>query len=599
MKFTFEADLARKGLIDYNTAIQRTYLTRTRFQLAKPYSVIVLGHEYGWYYGDDGLLVYPLGDLIRILDVYNAAVTEDVIDVRSLLSEEAERWHPHTQGIEELLSRDLDLDIVAEDYREGLLLLLIKSFDSSSRYLVVINIRKGVPLQERLLMIRWYSSDCAAKTDGRYIVVSKDFERFDNLDLYDLEDKQQCIQKLCLPGCTNLFMEDCQLYDGWFNLLSRDNENYHYYLSFPLKQSHPVTAHDAAGTELLPEQLQVVRVKRRQPRTLQNRGSEPNDCWPSLRLCRDEYSGQLSIVEAWVNGKKDHASKPPCTFQPLHIPEPNSAIGTATPDRDFNFNSGLQTLNPEDLPLGEKIWDCPTDPGNRLKARSYNPRASTFLDIYLGSDANLDSAKESEFHLAVGSCNRASPSESESGQLDKISSEKLGAVSPNDYNGRQCVRMRRFPPDGAPKALFDLLCPTGKMKRPTMSVDDPRSILCSTKRLHRRLNDKLEQLVLINFDPYIRFPGLDPMVLHPLSTQLTSKEYDKELARAKNDKPFLWEELSDEEYEAKANKIAAKQSKIDEMNRAERAGKVWEPRSEWFWTERAMYLDIGQGFQFS
>ena len=594
MNFTFEADLARKLTIDYNTAIQRTYLTRTRLQLAKPYSVIVLGHHYAWFYGE-GLLLYHLGDLIRILDVYNAAVTEDVIDVRSLLSEQAERWHPYTQGIEELISRDLDLDISWSDYKEGLLLILIKSFDSSSRYLVVINIRKGVPLQERLLMIRWYPGDCVAKTDGRYIVVSKDFESFGNLDLYDLEDKQQCITKLYLPGCTNLSMEEYQLYDGWFHLLSRDNENYHYCFSFPLKQSHPVPASDAIGTEPLPEQLQVIRVKRRQPRTLQNCDYEPNDCWPSLIFCRDEYSGQLSVVEAWVNGKKGHALNTPCTFQPLQIPEPNSAIGTATPDREFYFNCGLQTLNPADLPLGEKDWDCPTDPGYRLKARSYNPRASTFFDIYLGSDANPDTAKGTEFHLAVGSRNHASPSESESGQLDKISSEKLGAVSPNDSNEQKCVTMRRFPPDGAPKALFDLLCPTGKMKRSTMSVDDPRSILYSTKRLHRKWNDTLEQFVLINFDPYIRFPGLEPMILHPLSTQLTSKEYDEELARAKSDVPFCeWED-----YDAYLNKKAAKQSKIDEMNRAERAGKVWESRSEWFWTERAMYLDIGQGFQFS
>ena len=594
MNFTFEADLARKSSIDYNTAIQRTYLTRRRIQLAKPYSVIVLGHHNGWFYGE-GLLVYPLGDLIRILDVYNAAVTEDVIDVRSLLSEEAERWHPHTQGIEELLSRELDLEFSWMDYKEGLLLIVVKSFDSISRYLVVIDIRKGLPLQERLVMIRWYSGDCVAKTDGRYIVVSQDSERFGNLHLYDLDDKQQCIQTLYLPGCTDLFMEDHQLYDGWFHLLSRDNENYHYCFSFPLKQSHPVTAYDAVGTESLPEQLQVLRVKRRQPQTLQNCGVEPNCCWPSLIFYRDEYSGQLGIVEAWVKGKKDHAYVPPCTFQPLQIPEPKSAIGTATPDREFYFNSGLQTLDPTDLPLGEKDWDCPTDPGNRLKARSYNPRASTFFDVFLGSDASPDTAKESEVHLAVGLRNRPSPSESELGQLDKISSEKLGAVSPNDANERQCVTMRRFPPDGAPKALFDLLCPTGKMKWVTMSVDDPRSILYSTKRLHRKWNDTLKQFVLINFDPYIRFPGLEPMVLHPLSTQLTLKEYDKELARAKNNEPFMeWED-----YDAYVDKRAAKQSKIDEMNRAERAGKVWEPRSEWFWTERAMYLDIGQGFQFS
>ena len=540
--------------------------------------------------------MYPLGDLIRILDVYNAAVTEDIIDLRSLLSEEAERWHPHTQDIRELVSRDLDLDMVWMDYKEGLLLISIKHFDSDSRYLIAINIRKGILLQERLIMTRWCSGKFVAKTNGRYIIMFEGSERFGELDLYDLEDKQQRIQKLFLPRCTNFFMEDCQIYDGWFYLLSRDYEDYHYCCYFPLKQSRLVTTHDAAGTEPLPEQLHVVTIKRRQPQTRQNSDSEPHNSWPSLTLSRDEYSGQTVIVEGWVYGKNDSASDPPSTFQPLHIPEPISAIGTATPDPESYFNSVLQNLNPADLPLGGKDCVCPRDPGNRLKARSYITRASTYFDMYLGSDANRDSAKEFGFHLAVDSRNRgSSPSESESGQLDKVSSKKLGGASLDDYNERKFVRMRRFPPDGAPKALFDLLCPTGKMKYPTMSVDDPRSILYSTKRLHRKLNDTAEQLVLINFDPWIRFPKLKPMVLHPLSTQLTSEEYDNELARAKKDPLYL----SDEEYTVRATKRAVKLAKIDEMNEAEKAGKVWEPRSEWFWTERAMYRNIKQGFQFS
>ena len=84
------------------------------------------------------------------------------------------------------------------------------------------------------------------------------------------------------------------------------------------------------------------------------------------------------------------------------------------------------------------------------------------------------------------------------------------------------------------------------------------------------------------------------MVLHPPTTDLTAKEYENELTRAKKDKNFI----SGEEYEAKAEKRAAKQAKIDEMNKAEKAGKIWKPKSEWFWNERGMYLDIGQGFQF-
>ena len=595
MNFTFEANLARKGSIDYNTAIQRTYLTRTRFQLAKPYSVIVLGHDHGWVYRK-GLLVYLLGDLIRILDVYKAAVTEDVIDVRSLLSEEAERWHQHTQGIRELLSHDLDLEFVWMDYDDGILLIYIKDFDPISRYLVVIHIRKGIPLQKRLLMIRRYSSACEAITDGRYIVVFVDPKHNSNLELYDLEDKRQGIQKRYLPSYINHATADRRIYDGWFYLLTNHRGDHNYCYFFSLNQSFAVTSYREAGTETLPEQLQVVKIKIQQHRTRQDNGPKPRIPWSTLKLCRDEYSGKLVIVEGWHHhGEEDDAANTQYTFQPLQFPEPNSAIDIATPDHEYFTGGAIQALNPAVLPRAGKDCECPSDSGARLIVRSYVPRVSTFFDVYLGSDANPDSRKEFEFHLAVGSSHCPSPSESDSGQLEKVSSKRLGGFSVDDDNARQFVGMRRFPPNGAPNALFDLLCPTGKLKGPKISPQDPRSILYSTKRLHRKLNDTADQLVLINFDPWIRFPGLEPMVLHPPSTQLTSEEYENELAQAKKDKSRLFEE----DYDAWAEKRAAKWAKIDEMNRAERAGKVWEPRSEWFWTERAMYLDIGQGFQFS
>ena len=265
MNFTYEADRARKGLIDYNTAIKRTYVTRTRFQLAKPYSVIVLGHCHGWSY-NEGLLAYPLGNLIRILDVYNAAVTEDVIDLKSLLGEEAKRWPPYTQHIEKLLSDELDIRVFG--HAGGILLIGIDDSDSPPGYLIVLNIRKEVLLQERLLMIRRCSCDCVATTDGRYIVVFEDPERNGNLDLYDLEDKQQRVQNLHLPKCIDYHDVDRQIYDGWFYLLtnahsSRDGitakrPGFTYCYSFPLNQLGQITSYCAAGTEPLPRQLQVV-----------------------------------------------------------------------------------------------------------------------------------------------------------------------------------------------------------------------------------------------------------------------------------------------------------------------------------------------------
>ena len=605
MKFTFEANLARKGLIDYHTAIQRAYLTKTRFELAKPYSVIVLAHSHGWFYGE-GILAYPLGDVIRILDVYNAAVEEDVVDVRSLFGEEARCWPQHIHGIKELLSDDLYIRMM--DYREGILLFAIENPFSSSGYLVAINIRKKVPMQERLLTLRTCSCECEARTDGRYVIVFEDPKRSGKLKLYDLEDEQQGIQERHLPDFMIYSKAVRQIYDGWFYLLTNDHfypgdditvdragiSGYYYCYRFPLEQSRPVTSYCAGGTEPLPEQLQVVRIKRQQPRTREDFGPDTPRPWSSLNLWRDEYSGQLVIVEGWHHsGMEDVGESAQYSYQPLQFPEPISAIDTAMSEKDlFFFGCAVQNLDPADLPRAEKDCECPRDPGDRLKARAYVPRVSTFFDVYYGSTENPDSGKGFEFRLAVASCNHASPSESESDQLDKKFSGQTDGLSPDDNNRKQFVGVRRFPPNGAPKTLLDLLWPTtGKMYMNICSTTDPRSILYQTKRLHREWTDTARQTVLINFDPYIRFPGLETMVLRPPSTMLTPQEYALELARAN---PCVWRRPTPEPEE----KIKAREAKWERLMEMHKDEEVREPKSPWFQTERAMYLDIRQGFQF-
>lgn len=598
MNFTYEADLARKLSIDYNTAIQRNYLTRTRFQLAKPYSVIVLGHDRGWFYGE-GLLVYRLGNFIRILNVYNTAVTEDIIDLKSLLVKEVKPWNDHYARIQILLSDDLDIRIF--DHGGGILLIGIDDISSQPGYLVVVDIRKGVLLPERLRMVRRCSCDCVAKTDGRYIVVFEDPKHNGFLDLYDLEDKQQRIQQLHLPRFINYHTTDRQIDDGWFYVLTNvyadegyitaKRLRYTYCYSFPLNQLHKFTSYCAADSKPLPEQLQVVRLKGQQPRAREDIGFEERMPWTSLKLWRDEHSGQLVIVEGWLHdGAEDDAANAQYSFQPLQFPESSSTIDAATPDDGFLLGGYIQTLNPADLPPAEKDLECPIDPGDRLKGRVYVPRASTFFDVYLGSNENPDSTEEFEFRLAVGSCDPASPSETQLGQVNEMSSKKMGEFSPEDDDKRNFAGVRRFPPNGAPKALLDLLCPTGNQRNNKISTHDSRTILYSTKRLHPKRNGGMHQLVLINFDPWIRFPELEPVKLDPPSTQLTAREYENELARAKKDQRqfkriyFDLEEMLDD---------------ICERDGADKVDEIWEPRSEWFWNERAMYLDIGQGFQFS
>ncbi len=405
MNFSFEAYLAWSGLIDFNAAIQRFYLTRTRLELAKPYSVIVLGHLDGWMFRD-GHLVYPLGDLIRILDVYNAAVTEHVIDVRSVLSEAAKSWPEHHQRIQEFLSDKLDIRILG--FADGFLMFGIHDFKSLRRdppgYMVVINVREGVPLQERLLKIlECRVNDCEVLSDGRYMILFDYPIGNAKLELYDLEDKLQRMERRHLPRFTRRGRSDRTIYDGWYYLLTDYHPNedgdtfdypygeYYYCYRFPLNQFSPVTSYGAAGVDHLPEQLQVVRVKRQQLRYHSPYSDYIPTPWSSLELCRDEHSGQLVIVEGWHHGGgEDDAANAQYTFQPLQFPEPDSAIDSATPaEAFFSGDSVFQTLDSADLPRAEKDCECPRDPGERLKARIYVPRASTFPGHLLSLTSTL------------------------------------------------------------------------------------------------------------------------------------------------------------------------------------------------------------------
>ena len=357
MKFAFEMDLARRGLIDYNTAIQRAYLTRMRFGLAKPYSVIILAHSQGWFYGD-GILAYPLGEMIRILDVYNAAVKEDVLDVRSLLGEKSGCWPQHTQGIQELLLKKYYIRIL--DCRNGILLFNLVDVDGPSGYLVAIDLRKEVPVQKRLLMICASSSRSEAQTDGRYIIVLEDPKDNGNLKLYDLEDELQEVQQQHLPEFMIDNDADRQIYDGWFYLISNrclyreDGKNagtddYNYCYRFPLNESRPFSSYHAAGAEHLPEQHQFVRVRKQRPRYHPNNGPKPHRPWSSLKIWRDDYSGQLVIVEGWHHdAEEDNGENAQYTFQPFQFPEPGSALDTAISEDDLSyFGNANQSLDPE------------------------------------------------------------------------------------------------------------------------------------------------------------------------------------------------------------------------------------------------------------
>lgn len=77
----------------YSSAVQRTYQRRKNFALAQPSSVVVLNRGSCLVLLLDGILFSVRGYTVRILDVYNAGTTENIIDTKNLLATEQEMNH--------------------------------------------------------------------------------------------------------------------------------------------------------------------------------------------------------------------------------------------------------------------------------------------------------------------------------------------------------------------------------------------------------------------------------------------------------------------------------------------------------------------------
>jgi len=187
-------------------SVQRAFVTRMRYALARPSSVVSLSHGEFVYY-NEGILCYVQEEFIRILDVYKVSEIEEVVDMRALLAEEAARWPLFTADIQELLSKRFWL--VINRYERGIL-----SLDVFSKFkrLVIINVPlkdQNVPLKDRVRKVRNFTKySHHVRTDGRYAIYVP-YSRYNNemrnaaewtVECYDLEDKDRIFAEIAATG---------------------------------------------------------------------------------------------------------------------------------------------------------------------------------------------------------------------------------------------------------------------------------------------------------------------------------------------------------------------------------------------------------------
>ncbi|MCJ1458697.1 hypothetical protein MMC28_009071 [Mycoblastus sanguinarius] len=403
--------------------------------------------------------------------------------------------------------------------------------------------------------------------------------------------------------------------DGFEPLEEDDGESYYQCYRFPVDNVETYPGPPRYNVPLLMEQI---RVWRRQPQ------AEPSDntSWADLTLHEDESTGKLVVVESRQHrGPESGAVSGTYEFQPLAFPE-RRMLDSTQPSCFIVGSSGdsvicpLHTLGKKDRPYDKPPHDHRRYDRANTKYRAYNLGCNAFLDVTFDErdDSISDSAGHSpqHVHFHIGSRTPASPLNKKTGLLHGFSPKNAKSLpfeaSEKTFDDRG---IKVWPPVNAPESLLQLLNPFHDCESDIHVESDERSViyivglvkqedgnsyLDKRKSVKNRRNEnsapKTEDttcdttredhaIILVSFDSGIDYPGLRKMSFDPDEAEdpviaITGQKAEGSLGPADKGKG--------------KEKVALNQE-------VGREGQGSE--EDWFRIERAMWMDIGKGFQFS
>lgn len=618
--YSKESRLAGQGGMTYAAAIERTFSRREAFALARPHSALMLGYGTSSFTYLEGVLCYCQGATIRILQVHEASNVERTIDLSSVLRQiwGCEVGFPNARA-ELLHCQDGMLSFSTTAPRHELLP------QAGQEWVVTVDIRHDVPITRRIkLAINCDRTRIWIRNDSRYLFIGAHDGLGSHghhewvLQRYDLADGAKSLE-MQLPylcgadvGQTVVF----QIYDGYLYALSNQSKfeveeidwtSYYQCYRFPVDGSSRVL-------------LEATRLWRRQ-----HREGPINDLWTDLALYKDESSGDVFIIESrreWKNGisaqrrtyyrqKLTFPHRPSCVPDDATIME-SPRVSLADPHSELWITAlplgdpliGL--LDENSRPLYEEAHprpdrDCHHEHSvleggesaphyftlTKTKYRVYNPSCSAFLDLVWDHSVYPQSqGTVQQMRLRIGSRKQAPPLDKK-GILYKPTVNETDRTSIKDSEERfsdQGIRM--WPPNDAPLRLLKLLNPCSRnqahvgccssIRGRVAAISDERSIVfmageCSLKG---------QSIVLINFDSWSRFEGLES--LKGKYEYLISRERPTETITTLEGQHASSDWVST--HSGSRNDTGSEQERDDCRS--------------WFREERAMHVDISQGFQF-
>ena len=520
----------------------------------------------------DGILCYIHQRLVRILDVHGASGTEDVIDMVKLMAE-LPAYVPNT-----------DIDNVGSIlcHQNGILTIALRteSVNGGNPLLVVIDVRGDfVPTLERpsrKIMILQEPLPVISQhviSDGHYLVCVNIPDNISEwtLNCYDLSKMKA--DETNAPTSTialNEFLpkgNKCRfkLFDGLVYVICADQDVefdserhdrkqnlYYNCCRFPINCPITEKPEDFFGDSSykpLPAGLEAVELYR----------GKGHFFWKQacLDLVKDEQTGHLFIVETPSWGDWPESDTP---YRRLVFPDqPKHTVRSW----ETKISDIVQRYDKEHYVYKPSRYGLIAD-----SMRQYIQPSQSIMDI---SYEDLEDPEEVSDRQVVS---LRQPSKSSSDQ--KVLHLFAGSVRRGTWH---------FPPQSAPYELRDFLSKSGRSTMIRAHADE-RSLIVMVPNVNEKDSGETDcQLILVNFDSGINFPGLKDLALDNVSDMIfkdgtinvTGAQFSEEMSKAQIELLQLIEKANGKDKAPDARKAEA---------------------DPWFSNKPALYTKIRQGFRF-
>ncbi|KAI1829390.1 hypothetical protein DTO027I6_9605 [Penicillium roqueforti] len=457
----------------YYQAIKYRFDVHEAVATASPYSVSVLAYAADFLY-HQGFLCYRVKDQIRLLDVHNSGQTECVLNLSHVIPRIIETEANHSNVGEQITLLYIS---------DGILVLLINKVNLHEALLVGFDLQPR-PDQARQRPV--YGQQSAWVLWGMHFKTVQRTE-FSIERLADGElGKRVCFE----------------IYQGHLYVVSiidqQESSFYHWSCYAPDNENNQGNG----------------RLWRRE-----HREGPIHEMWADLSIQVDEEKGRPVILECrrqWLDGGSENHR----TYYTTPLPTPDEALGMHLTEALIH-ESGLVDSDDEYSQSSEKrlARECHaehdiSDPLDQrfdfipahTRHNSYHLAATTYIDLVNDPKLQADGVRSQHcLRLRTKSreCSRA---------IDEWS------VEHSDSPG-VCL----WPSEDAPSELLALLCPDSSTSF-VRAVCDERSLIYSTSA--EGLPPHHHMLILINFDPMIRFPYLTSLRKQKASTTSTRKVLD-------------------------------------------------------------------------